>query len=384
MNLNDYFDPVELEKPEAYVATTDSTFGRKIKINTPNDPIDEISNYQIALIGVPEERNSHNKGTALAPDRIRGRLYQLFKVNDKIKITDLGNIKPGNTFNDTYIALRDVLIEIISNHVTAVIIGGSQDLTHACYAAFEQLQNSINLVTVDSSLDAVSSPSGSFHYLAKILSDKKLFKYTNIGHQQYLTDNECFELLERSNFESLRLGNIREKIFLVEPVLRDCNLVSFDIGALRHSDAPARINTSPNGFFADEACQVARYSGMSDSISCFGIFEVNPKFDTNNLTSHVAAQMIWYFIEGFSIRKIESPSSDDKDFKVFIIGHEDMEHDITFFKSIKTERWWMEVPVIKAGRKIMVACSQEDYQQACNHDIPDLWWKSFRKLNESL
>jgi hypothetical protein len=120
---------------------------------------------------------------------------------------------------------------------------------------------------------------------------------------------------------------------------------------------------------------------MGDNISCFGIFEVNPKYDTEDLTSHVAAQMIWYFIEGFSIRKSESPLSDSNDFKVFIISHDDMEYDITFLKSIKTERWWMEVPVVKAGRKILIACSKEDYQQACNHDIPDLWWKSFRKLN---
>ena len=381
MNLNDYFDPVELEKPEEYVPASESTFDRNIKINTPNNPIDEISNYQIALIGVPEDRNSHNKGAALAPNRIRAKLYQLFKVNDKVKITDLGNMKPGNTYNDTFIALRDVLVELISNHVTAVILGGSQDLTYACYTAFAQLNNSINLVTVDSSVDAVNSSSASYHYLTKILADRRLFKYTNIGHQQYLTDNDCLELLEKSNFESIRLGNIRQKIFLVEPVFRDCNLVSFDIGALRNSDAPARITTSPNGFFADEACQIARYSGMGDTISCFGIFEVNPKFDTNDLTSHVAAHMIWYFIEGFSMRKTESPSSDSNDFKVFIISHDDMEHDITFLKSNKTERWLMELPVVKVGRKIMIACSQEDYQQACNHDIPDLWWKSFRKLN---
>jgi arginase family enzyme len=381
MNLNDYFDPVELEKPEEFIPVTDYTFGRHVKVNTPSNPIDEISDYHIALIGVPEDRNSHNKGTSLAPDRIRGKLYQLFMVNDKSKIIDLGNLKPGNTFNDTFVALRDVMIEIINNQVTAVILGGSQDLTHACFAAFEQLKNTINLVTVDSSIDAVKSPSGSCHYLINILDSNKLFTYTNLGHQQYLTDMNCLEILERSYFESIRLGNIREKIFLVEPVLRDSHLVSFDIGALRHSDAPARINTSPNGLFADEACQIARYSGMGDKISCFGIYEVNPKFDINDLTSHVAAQMVWYFIEGFSQRKSEYPSSESNQFKVFIISHDDMEHDITFLKSIKTERWWMEVPVVKVGRKIMVACSQEDYQQACNHDIPDLWWKSFRKLN---
>ncbi|MBN2214486.1 MAG: formimidoylglutamase [Bacteroidales bacterium] len=381
MNLNDYFDPVELEKPEEYIPVTDSIFGRSIRVNTPSNPIDEISDYQIALIGIPEDRDSHNKGTALAPDRIRGKLYQLFRVDNKSRIIDLGNLKHGNTFNDTFMALRDVLSELINNQVVSVILGGSQDLTRACFSAFEQLRNAVNLVTIDSTIDAINTDSGSSNFLIKTLTSNRLFEYTNLGHQQYLTDMNCLKLLENRNFESIRLGNIREKIFLAEPILRDADLVSFDIGALRQGDAPARKNTSPNGLFADEACQIARYSGMGNRILCFGIFEVNPKFDINEITSHIAAQMIWYFIEGFSIRKSEYPSPGSNEFKVFIISHDDMEHDITFLKSIKTGRWWMEVPVVKAGRKIMVACSQEDYQQACNHDIPDLWWKSFRKLN---
>ena len=305
----------------------------------------------------------------------------MYRVSDRIRIIDLGNLRPGNTFNDTFVALRDVIAELTANQVTAVILGGSQDMTAACYMALTQSLNSVNLVTADATLDTIDSPSGSYNYLARILADRKLFKYTNLGHQQYLTDPDSLELLEKSYFESVRLGQLKNSIFLVEPILRDCNLFSFDIGSVKQSDAPGRISASPNGFFADEACQIARYAGLGDKISCFGIFEVNPRFDFHDLTSTVAAQMIWYFVEGFSGRKNEIPAADSSNFKVFIISHDNMEHDITFLKSLKTDRWWMEVPVVKIGRKIMVACSVEDYQQACNHDIPDLWWKSFRKLN---
>ena len=168
---------------------------------------------------------------------------------------------------------------------------------------------------------------------------------------------------------------------MVEPVLRDCDIISFDIGVIRQSDAPGRINSSPSGLFSEEACQIARYSGLSDYANCFGIYEINPKYDQNNMTSHIAAQMIWYFIEGFSLRKSEVPSAENSDYKSFIVSHDNMEHDITFYKSLRTNRWWMEVPIIKTGRKIMVACSIADYHQACDHDIPDLWWKSFRRIN---
>jgi hypothetical protein len=58
-----------------------------------------------------------------------------------------------------------------------------------------------------------------------------------------------------------------------------------------------------------------------------------------------------------------------------------MEHTLTFYKSLVTDRWWMEVPDLKNGIPIMIACSVEEYQQACNHDIPELWWKAFQRIN---
>ena len=68
-------------------------FGRNIRIHTASTPIDEISNYQLAILGVAEDRNSGNTGSSEAPDRIRMKLYELFRVNEKLRIIDLGNLK---------------------------------------------------------------------------------------------------------------------------------------------------------------------------------------------------------------------------------------------------------------------------------------------------
>jgi hypothetical protein len=120
---------------------------------------------------------------------------------------------------------------------------------------------------------------------------------------------------------------------------------------------------------------------MSDQASCFGLFEVNPEYDNHDQTAHLSAQAVWYFMEGFSQRKREIPSQTNTDFKVFMVNHQDMEHALTFYKSLVTGRWWMEIPVMKTGKKVIVACSDEEYKQACNHDIPELWWKAFQKVN---
>jgi formiminoglutamase len=382
MNLNNYFNPVELEKPEKTEIPDDSAFSRNIRVNTPSNPIDDISNYDLAILGVPEDRNSLNKGVSLAPDQIRARLYQLYKINDKLKIIDLGNLKDGNTYNDTYFGLRDVMVELLNNQVISIIIGGTQDLTYASYMAFENHKHSINLVTVDSVIDYNENDFDSKSYLSKIiLKSTKLFKYLNIGHQQYLNDHKIIKLLNDQYFDSIRLGLVRSDISLVEPILRDADILSFDISAVKQSDAPAAKYPSPNGLHADEACQIAKYSGLSDCITSFGIYDVNPLYENNFQTANLAAQIIWYFIEGYSVRKIENPLSGDKNFKVFLVSHKDMEYEITFYKSQVTNRWWMEIPRINSSDSVMIACSYEDYQQACNHEIPDLWWKSYQRIN---
>ena len=49
MDLNYYFEPVALEKPEEPVVFSSAMFGRNIRINTPSTPIDEMSAITILL-----------------------------------------------------------------------------------------------------------------------------------------------------------------------------------------------------------------------------------------------------------------------------------------------------------------------------------------------
>lgn len=381
MDLNLYFEPVELERPENAPRTSRSMFGRNIAINTPNNPIGDISDYNVAIMGIREERNSSNKGSALAPDSIRNSLYHLFRVNDKVRIIDLGNLKSTVTVGDTYFGVRDIILELLKNQIMIIVLGGTQDITYGIYMAFEKVFSSVNVVTVDSRIDTDDEEEGENGWVGKVLTGKKLFRYTNIGHQQYLVNRDILEKLEEGIFESVRLGQARADIPATEPILRDAHLLSVDISAVRQSDSPGTIYPSPNGFTAEEACQISRYAGLSDEVSCMGIFEVNPAFDRNSHTAGLAAQMIWYFIEGYTQRRKENPLQGNPDFRQFVVSHQDMQYELRFFKSLVTGRWWMEIPHLSTGDNVLVACSQADYELACNHEIPDLWWKYFRKIN---
>jgi len=381
MDLNYYFEPVSLEKPDEYSRFGDAIFGRNIRINTASTPIDEISNYQLAILGVAEDRNSLNTGSAGAPDLIRRKLYELFRVNDKLRIIDLGNLKHAATPEDTYYGIRDVMTDLLNNQVTAIVLGGSQDITRGIFMAFEQRASMVNVVTVDARIDMDDGSLNSFSWNIPVINSPRLFRYTCMGQQQYLVNAGHVESLEKKGFDVIRLGSLRSNPLMAEPFLRDAHLVSFDIAAVKQSDAPGTRFPSPNGLMAEEACQLSRFAGLSDLVSCFGIYEVNGEYDRNDQTAHLAAQAIWYFIEGYSQRKKEKPAQNHADFKVFIVNHQDMEHALTFYKSLVTGRWWMEIPEIKTGGQVLVACSQEEYQQACNHDIPEMWWKAFQRIN---
>jgi len=387
MSLNEYFIPVSLDKPKNHHLPDKAIFCRNIYIHTPDTPIPDLSGYQAAIMGIPEDRNASIRGSDSAPDLIRNKLYQLYHIKPGIKIIDLGNLKKGNAVQDTYFAVRDVILELKEKNIITVALGGSQDITYGFYLAFEQLNPLFSFVTVDSRLDMdiIQDEIKTESYLIPILSRKKelLFNYTNLGHQKYLVDQNDIDFLQQQFNDTIRLGDIRSKITITEPFLRDASFISFDFNAIRQGDSPGCTYPSPNGLSSEESCQISRYAGVSNHIMVFGIFNILPSADTREQTVHLASQMIWYFLEGVSQRKPEIPSGSSNLFKKFIVSFSGVQQKIVFYRSLVTDRWWFEVPVKSDTRyeNMLISCSYEDYQHACNQEIPDRWLKAYKKLN---
>lgn len=390
MDLNGYFDPVSLERPEFEYLDNREAFSHHISVHTPDQPIRELDNHQVTIIGVPEDRSGFIKGSKDAPDAVRNKLYQLAKINRGLKIYDLGNIKTGGSVNDTYFALRDVLLELKERRIIALILGGSQDLSRGVFLAMEKQEGLHQVLTIDSMLDfsETAETHHSRNYLNYLLQpeSRERFSFTNLGHQAHFTTNTQLDQLEKSYLESIRLGTARKDLEQAEPLIRDSEFISIDLGAVRHSDAPGASIPSPNGFFGDELCQVTRYAGLSEQVHFLGFFEFNPSGDVNGQTAHITAQATWYFLDGLSHRIMENPVDTPEHIKKFIVNLNAAGHDITFHKSTLSERWWMEIPVKNpiTGHNFFVSCSYEDYQHACNQEIPDRWWRYLHRLgNES-
>lgn len=391
LDFSEFFSPVDIDQVSAGQPYLSTQFGQLMRIHTPEAGWPDLDGVQLALIGVNEDRRCvSNHGAALAPEQVRQNLYALFQGDWQLRMADLGDIRAGHTPEDTDYALKTVLGALLRKNIIPVIIGGGQDLTYAQYLAYHALEQTVNVVSIDSRFDlgAAGEELNSRSFLSKIILHQPnfLFNFSNIGYQTYFVEQTAVELMGKLNFDIHRLGQARAKMEDVEPIIRNADLVTFDIGAIRQSEAPGNGNASPNGFFGDEACQLARYAGISDKCTSMGIYELNPAFDRKQLTSHLVAQVIWCFADGYYNRKKDFPFSDANDYTRFRVFLKDHKHEIVFYKSTRSDRWWMEVPYppnqkLRFERHALVPCSYNDYAEACKEEMPDRWLQTFQKLS---
>ncbi len=389
-SLQDFFTPVNDEISHQKTDYNSSQIGFSISSYFTHFP--DLEDIDIAIFGVMDDRNSiNNQGCSLAADVFRQNFYPLYEGFQKPKIADLGNIKAGKSVTDTYAAVRIVVEELIRQGVLPIVIGGGQDLTYAQYQAYEKLEQKVDLVVIDSRLDINEDiqntrETTSQSFLSKILLHEPnyLFNLSNIGYQSYFVSQESIKVLDKLYFDSYRLGVFKGNIEYSEPVLRNADLISFDMGAIRSADACANANASPSGFYGEEACQICRYAGINDKLSSIGFYEFNPAYDKNGQTAILLSQMVWYFIDGFYNRKKDFPLQPQSAYVIYRTSLKEENYEVVFIKSKKTDRWWMQVPYPNTKsvneRYHMVPCSYEDYKVAIDGDMPDLWWRTYQKL----
>ncbi|MDF3077243.1 MAG: arginase [Sphingobacteriaceae bacterium] len=392
MSLADFFSPVDIQSFTPKDGFYSSQLGQLIDIHSNGFPDLDEHTFDIAFFGVLDGRNSvKNHGCGDGPDHIRQKLYQLHQGGYNTRIVDLGNIKAGHKVADTYVAVKVVVAELIKKNILPIILGGGQDLTYAQYMAYEELEQKADLVVIDPRLDIDETTDGTVEttsqsYLNKIFIHEPnyLFNFSNVGYQTYFVNQDSLRMMEKVYFDVHRLGEFTGNIQSAEPIIRNANLLSFDISAVRSSDACGNGNASPNGFYGEDACQLCRYAGMNDKLTSIGFYEYNPSFDRNEQTATLLSQMIWYFIDGFYNRKKELPLQPKSQYLIYRASIKGQEHELVFVKSKRSDRWWMQVPypsgLSQNERYHLVPCTYDDYQLAVSGEMPDLWWRTHQKL----
>ena len=360
--------------------------GKRINIYSDVSAPLELDDVDIAIIGVSEYRNTHNSvGEDFSLNEVRKTLYNLFPGNWSLNISDLGDLRLGDTVSDTYLALQSIVSELLKNNIIPVIIGGSQDITYANYRSYDYLEKTVNIVNIDPNFDLgdSSKPMKNNSYLGKIILDKphNLFNYSTLGYQTYFNSQEEIDLMQKLYFEAYRLGELSNNIQNVEPVLRDANIVTLDLKSVRSSEVSSKQKFSPNGFSGKEICAISRYAGISNKVSSFGVYEYIPSIE-DEATEMLIAQVVWYFIEGVNCRVMDSNFYNTADFQKYTVLVD--EQELIFLKSLKSSRWWVEIPFLQnSNNKLedhsLLPCMHQDYVDASKGVVPERWYKAQKK-----
>ncbi|RYY23743.1 MAG: arginase, partial [Chitinophagaceae bacterium] len=108
MYIEDFLEPVNtglLSDDEGY---KDGQFGKTIDIFERALP--DLTDVDLVIVGCGEQRGKQaGKKPSSGPDAIRRELYAMYFWHPEIRIADIGNIKPGATLSDSYVALKTVL-----------------------------------------------------------------------------------------------------------------------------------------------------------------------------------------------------------------------------------------------------------------------------------
>jgi arginase family enzyme len=371
LNISDFLLPVNIQQISQNESYKDGQLGSTIAIYD-NEEFPYLDEVQIVLVGCGEQRGSgiiHVESNA--PDIIRRHFYSMFYWHTDIRIADIGNIKTGSLYTDSYAALKTVVQELMNDGKTVIILGGSHDLTLAQYNAYAEKKKLIEASCIDALIDLnIDSPFHHENFLMEMLTGEPNYirHYNHIGFQSYYVHPRMLETMDKLRFDCFRVGHVKESIDEMEPVIRNSNLLSFDISAIAHAYAPAN-SISPNGFTGEEACALLRYAGMSPNMNSIGIYGYNPERDKDDLTAKQISHMLWYILDGRSRAKREAQLDERDSFTEYHMAFAEV--DTTFLQSKKTGRWWMQLP-----DRRFIACSYKDYLLASSNEIPERWLRA--------
>ena len=370
LHISDFLDAVSLAELSQDQGYRDGQIGKLIDLYDESFP--DVYAADIVIVGCEEERGiGRDRRETGGPDAIREQFYQLYYWHPDVKLADVGNIRAGATLTDTYAALKTVLREITAIGKTAVVLGGSHDLTLAQYYTYADKRHIVEATGVDALIDLdIHSLNRSDNFLMEMLTGEPNYiqHYNHIGFQSYYVHPHMLETMDKLRFDCFRLGSVKDNIEEMEPVIRNSHLFTFDISAIANAFAPAN-KLSPNGFNGEEACILMRYAGLSHNVNTVGIYGYKPGSDQGQLTARQISHMMWYLIDGKSRGRREAALS-ERDF--FVEYHTAFaEVETVFLQSKKTQRWWMQLPDSK-----YIACSYQDYLLASSNEIPERWLRA--------
>ncbi len=320
--INNWFNPTNLSNEEY-------TF----EIEKPKylKDIPDLHRSKAVIFGLNQQiSNSVRKSLSLFQNHFK-----------ELHIVDLGDVK--NT-NPEFIL--QAVSEIIDGNIIPIIIGGDDKFFEKLNSYLVTIKREGNNCIISNKIDKSNSSGCNNSF--------------TMAYQRHLCEEEELNK-EETILHSLSLGKMRSKRALWEPLLRDVTILNFKFDSIRRSEVDYN-GSIPTGLTSEEACQLMRYTGESESLKTIilnlGIDEISTS------QSLIAAELIWYSLEGINCRlqgdRIPNPETQE-----FIVDMQESEGELSFIRNNHTNKWWFKVD------SRYIPCSEEEYRETVDNILPD-------------
>ncbi|AHC52152.1 agmatinase [Sulfolobus acidocaldarius SUSAZ] len=285
-----------------------STFGR-LPICLPQEEV------KAAFLGIPfDDAVTYRTGTRFGPMAVRQgsrllRPYNQFLDTypfDKLNACDLGdvNIIPGYIEDTIKIIEKDVYDIISSKKLIPFITGGDHSITLPILRAMHKQYGKINLIHLDSHYDFWDTYWGKKYthgsWLRRALEEGLIKDVIQAGIRASTFSKEDLSDKVKLGIKSFTIRELKlnPKDILKEiESLKGPTYVSLDIDVVDPAFAPGTGTPEVGGLSSFEIIEFIR-QWRFDKLVGFDVVEVSPPYDVSEITSMLAANIIY---EGLSI-----------------------------------------------------------------------------------
>lgn len=264
----------------------------------------------IVILGCTQDegigRAGRRLGAKSAPDAIREQFYKFTPFGVSRRIHDLGNLGLAGSLEETHRIQTDIAKEVIAAGKKLIVLGGGGDVTYADGRAMSELFGSENWlgVNIDAAFDFKSEQAISADSAIRRLLDENLigggYLY-EVGYQPHLASPQHYRQLQSAGAHLVNIDQLRSHE-TADVELRELMrqrfthhsqsltaLFSFDMHAVRSSDAPGTSEPNPIGLRSGEFLNLVHFAAKLINTKIVEFTEVNPTADVDARTAKLVA-----------------------------------------------------------------------------------------------
>lgn len=258
----------------------------------------EKAEWDVAILGFADDRgvvmNQGRPGAAQGPDRIREFFYKMV-AHDGLRVADLGNLVLSRDLDADHALATEAILLALSRAKRVVVLGGGHDWGFSPIAALMQAGRT-GFINVDAHLDVRASEvhhSGTSYWRALeggVRGEDALWfgvqpSATALFHLEYALAKGGSVIGEE----------LEEALPIVEAIVGQCDSVdvSLDMDVFAMSAAPGVSAPQPSGLPVNVVVQFLERALASPKARTFGIYELCPPHDVEDMTARLAARCLW-------------------------------------------------------------------------------------------